>query len=334
LTTNRYWKLNRYPEGNDFASAFSLETSEIPTPRDGEVLIRNAYLSLDAGTRMWITPRTDSYHPPLPTGGPMVGLGLGRVVASRHARVKEGQLVRCFGQWADYSLVRPDDASLHILDESVSDQRQYLGALGLNGWTALLGLRHVADVQAGETVLVSAAAGATGLLACQIARTIGARVHGIAGSDEKCTFLRDRIGIDGEINYKTSDVASELGKIEGGINVFFDNVGGSILDAAFPHMAMHGRIVICGIIAAYASGGRTSGPSNFDQILMKRLKVQGFMCTDFLEMGEDLTAQLREWMDGGKITMPFDETRGLENTLAAYSKLFTGRNIGKVIVRL
>ncbi|WP_321390427.1 NADP-dependent oxidoreductase [Emcibacter sp.] len=334
MVTNRFWKLNKYPEGNDFESALSLETAPLAETGDGEVLIKNEYLSLDAGTRMWMTPRTDSYQPPLPLDSPMMGLGLGRVVASRHTAFKEGDFVRCFGQWADYSLVKPELSDLRIMDENVSDPRQHFGVVGLNGWTALLGLREVANTQAGDTVLVSAAAGATGILACQIAKVMGAKVYGLAGGPEKCAFLTDSLRIDGAVDYKNSDVASELEKIEGGIDVYFDNVGGPILDAVLPNMALHGRIAVCGLIASYAEGGRLPGPSNFDQILMKRLTVRGFLCPDFFEIGNQLTAQLKTWLEAGKVTMPFDETQGLENMLVAYAKLFTGANIGKVIVKL
>ena len=220
------------------------------------------------------------------------------------------------------------------MDESISDPRQHFGVVGLNGWTALLGVREVADTQPGDTVLVSAAAGATGLLACQIAKVMGAKVYGIAGGADKCAYLVNELGLDGAIDYKNSDVAAELEKIDGGIDVYFDNVGGPILDAALPNMAMHGRIAICGLIASYSEGGKLPGPENFDQILMKRLRVEGFLCPDFFEKGDQLTAQLKTWLEDGKVTMPFDETQGLENMLVAYAKLFTGANIGKVIVKL
>ena len=220
------------------------------------------------------------------------------------------------------------------MDESVSDPRQHFGVVGMNGWTALLGLQEVAKAQKGDVVLISAAAGATGILACQIAKIMGCRVYGLAGGAAKCKFLMESLKIDGAIDYKSADIEKELSEIEGGINVYFDNVGGPILDAVLPNMALHGRIAICGLIATYADSSTPKGPVRFDQILMKRLTISGFLCPDYFELGDRLTAQLKEWLEEEKVIMPFDVTEGLENMLVAYSKLFTGANIGKVIVDL
>jgi NADPH-dependent curcumin reductase CurA len=332
--TNRFWQLNSHPQGTDFAAALSLEHGAIPEPDDGEVLIRNQMLSLDAGTRMWMTPRTDGYQPPLPLGSPMVGLALGRVSASRHPDFQEGQLVRVFGQWADYSLVRPELSDLRKMDEDVSDLRQHFGVLGMNGWTALWGLTETTNAQSGETVVVSAAAGATGILACQIAKILGCTVYGIAGGPEKCRYLVDTLNLDGAIDYKSGNMADDLAKIEGGIDVYFDNVGGPVLEAVLPNMAQYGRIAICGSLAGYDEAGNPKGPATFDQILMKRLTVTGFFSPDFSDQGDRLTAQLKAWLDDSRINIPFDMNEGLENVLTAYSKLFTGGNIGKVIVDL
>ena len=202
-------------------------------------------------------------------------------------------MVRGFGHWATHSLVDPALSGLMVLDPSVRDMRDHFGALGLNGWTAYCGLVDVLELQAGETVLVSAAAGATGSVACQIARNMGCRVIGIAGSDEKCDWLTDTLGIDKAINYKTQDVAAELATVEGGINVYFENVGGALLDAALPNMAMYGRIGICGLIEGYTSDSGLPGPARFDQILMKRLTVKGIFLPDFLAKGANYYAPLK-----------------------------------------
>lgn len=334
MLENRFWRLDSHPEGNDFATALSMVTQSVGEPEEGEVLIRNEFLSLDAGTRMWMTPRTDGYQPPLALGSPMMGLGLGRVVSSRHKDFQEGDLVRCFGQWADYSRVRPELSDLRKMDESITDPRQHFGVAGMNGWAALLGLQKVANIQKGDTVLVSAAAGATGILACQIAKIMGCTVYGLAGGPEKCNFLTETLKIDGAIDYKSADLEEQISGIDGGIDVYFDNVGGPILDAVLPNMSLYGRIVICGLIASYAETGTPKGPIHFDQILMKRLTVSGFLCPDYPELGDSLTAQLKVWLEEGRILMPFDVTQGLENMLTAYGKLFSGANIGKVIVEL
>ena len=334
MTENRYWRLNKRPEGEDVASALSLETETITDIAEGEVLVKNAYLSMDAGTRMWMTEREDGYQPPLELGTKMVGLGLGHVVQSRNADYAEGDLVRGFGQWAEYAVIEPESAGLVKVDANISDIKQHFGVLGLNGWTALWGLKETAGVKAGDNVVVSAAAGATGVLACQIAKILGANVYGLAGGPDKCRWLEEELGITKAIDYKNDDIAAELAKVDGGINAYFDNVGGPILDAVLPNMAHYGRVAICGLLAQYKGDGRGQGPDNFDQILMKRLRIEGFFCPDFMDQGDKLTAQLKEWLDQGLIDTPFDVTDGVENVLSAYDKLFSGGNIGKVLVKL
>lgn len=337
MSSYKYWCLENRPDGNsaeNLATALTLKEASLPELSEGEVLVKNQFLSMDAGTRMWMTDREDGYNPPLPLGGPMVGLVLGQIEKSNNKAFADGDLVRCFGQWADYSIVEPEMAGMVTLDGSYGDIRQYFGVLGMNGWTALWGLTETAQVKPGDNVLISAAAGATGVLACQIAKILGANVYGLAGGAEKCRWLEDELGITQAIDYKSADVAAELSKVEGGINAYFDNVAGPILDAVLPNMALYGRIALCGLMAQYDGDGRGAGPNNFDQILMKRLSVIGFFSPDFMDQGERLTAQLREWLEAGKIMTPFDETAGLDNVLSAYGKLFSGGNTGKVIVRL
>ncbi len=334
MADNRFWRLDAHPKGRDFAAAFSLQHEPVPTPGEGQVLVRNDWLSMDAGTRMWITPRTDGYQPPLPLGTKMVGLCLGRVVESRAPGFAAGDLVRCFGQWADYTVVDPALSGLMKLDERVTDPREHFGALGMNAWTAWAGLVEVAKAQPGETVLVSAAAGATGSLACQIARNLGCKVIGIAGGPDKCRWLVETLGVDVAIDHRNDDIAAELAKIEGGINVYFDNVGGPILDAVLPNMAHYGRIAVCGLVATYDSETPVPGPARFDQVLMRRLTISGFFLPDFMERAASFVPTLRKWLDAGKLVMNFDETVGLENTLDAYAHMLGGGNIGKVIVRV
>jgi NADPH-dependent curcumin reductase CurA len=329
---NRYWRLDAHPQGNDFAAALSLRESPVPAPGEGEILVRNHYLSMDAGTRMWMTGRTDGYQPPLPLGAPMTGLSIGRIAQSRHAGFPAGAMVRAFGTWSDYSCIDPVAAGAFLLDEDVADMSEHFGVLGMNGWTALWGIERTGTAQPGETVLVSAAAGATGILACQIAGLLGCRVFGLAGGARKCGYLTDTLGIDGAIDYKGDDVAERLAAT-GGIDVYFDNVGGPLLDRVLVAMNHYGRIAICGLLADYAGQQRTQ-PAQFDQVLMRRLRIEGFFSPDFMHEGERLTARLKAWLDAGQLRMPFDVTHGLANTLEAYAKLFTGGNIGKTIVEI
>ena len=331
-TMNTFWRLDRRPNGNDYPGALTLTEEKLPRLAPGEVLIRNAYLSMDAGTRMWMTDREDGYNPPVPLGSPMPGMVLGWIEASANQEFRAGDLVRGFGQWALYSQVEPATAALEKLDEGVEDIKDYFGAIGVNAWTALWGLTETAQAKAGESVVISAAAGATGVLACQIAKILGCRVTGIAGGPDKCAWLTEHLGIDGAIDYRHDDVAAELAKIQGGVDVYFDNVGGPILDAVLTNMALHGRVAVCGLLDQYRGDGRAPGPAHYDQILMKRLRVEGFFIPDFFDQGERLTTQLRRWADAGQLFTPFDVTQGLENTLEAYGKLFTGANIGKVLV--
>ena len=329
---NRFWRIERRPEGTDFASALALVEEPLSEIGEGEIRISNAMLSMDAGTRLWLTDREDGYQPPLPTGAPMTGLVVGEVTASRADGFAEGDLVRAFGVWGETSQVDAAMSGAVKLDTTVDDKRAWFGPLGMNGWTALWGIEETGAAKEGERVLVSAAAGATGILAVQIAKLLGCEAWGIAGGPEKCRFLAQEIGIAGAVDYKTGDVGEQL-DAAGGIDVYFDNVGGPMLDEVLKRMNHYGRIAICGLLADYGSGKRTS-PKEFDQILMRRLRVEGFFSPDFMDQGERLTARLKSWHEEGKLTMPYDVTKGLENTLAAYEKLFTGGNTGKVIVEV
>jgi NADPH-dependent curcumin reductase CurA len=329
---NRFWRIVRRPEGIDFAAALELEKAPLAPLAAGEIRIRNSHLSMDAGTRMWLTDREDGYQPPLPLGIAMTGLVLGEVTESRAEGFAPGDLVRAFGQWADISTVDAVMSGAIVLDPTVADRRAWFGPLGMNGWTALWGVEQTGAAKPGERVLVSAAAGATGILAVQIARLLGCEAWGIAGGAAKCAYLTDTLGIAGAIDYKAADVAAQLDRA-GNFDVYFDNVGGRLLDQVLTRMNHYGRIAVCGLLADYTGGTRTA-PAEFDQVLMRRLRIEGFFSPDFMHEGPALTARLRAWTEAGELVMPYDVTRGLENTLAAYAKLFTGGNIGKVIVEL
>jgi len=329
---NRYWRIERRPKGTDFATALALVDAPLPDLGVGEIRIRNAILSMDAGTRLWLTDREDGYQPPLPVGAPMTGLVLGEVIASTAEGFVEGDLVRAFGVWGEVSQVDAAMSGALKLDPSISDKRAWFGPLGMNGWTALWGIEQTGAAQPGERVLVSAAAGATGSLAVQIAKIFGCEAWGIAGGAGKCRFLTDQLGVDGAIDYKADRVGKQL-DAAGGFDVYFDNVGGQMLDQVLTRMNHYGRVAVCGLLADYGSGKRTT-PMEFDQVLMRRLRIEGFFSPDFMDHGDRLTARLREWTESGLLQTHYDVTHGLENTLEAYAKLFTGRNIGKVIVEL
>jgi NADPH-dependent curcumin reductase CurA len=329
---NRFWRIARRPEGTEFAAALELDEAPLAPLGTGEIRIRNSHLSMDAGTRMWLTDREDGYQPPLPLGIPMSGLVLGEVTESRADGFAPGDLVRAFGQWADVSTVDAVMSGAIVLDPTVSDHRAWFGPLGMNGWTALWGVEQTGAAKPGERVLVSAAAGATGILAVQVAKLLGCEAWGIAGGAAKCAYLTDELGITGAVDYKAADVGGQL-DAAGGFDIYFDNVGGALLDQVLTRMNHYGRIAVCGLLADYTGGGRTS-PREFDQVLMRRLRIEGFFSPDFMHEGPALTRRLRDWTEAGELVMPYDVTQGLENTLSAYAKLFTGGNIGKVIVEL
>ncbi len=335
MTINRLWVLARRPEGNDYASAFELTEEALPELAEGQVLVRNRVLSMDTGTRMWLTDREDSYSPPLGLGERIIGTVLGEVIESRHSEYRAGDRVRCYGSWSDFSVVTPGEAYIAKLDDVNHDLKDYVGLMGANGWTAYIGVIETGEVRAGDTFVVSAAAGCTGLMAGQIAKIAGCRVIGIAGSDQKCTLIQSDYGFDGAINYKTQNVEAELTRLcPDGVNVYFDNVGGPILDAVLPNMALYGRVAVCGLITNYIATGPVPGPYRFDQVLMKRLKIEGFFSPDFYRREAELNQVLRRWVAAGQLRLPFDVSNGLESTIAAYTKLFTGENVGKVVVEL
>ncbi len=288
---NRFWRIARRPEGIDFASALELVEAPLAPLVDDEIRIRNSHLSMDAGTRLWLTDREDGYQPPLPVGAPMSGLVLGEVVESRAEGFAPGDLVRAFGQWSDWSTVDAVMSGALVLDPTVSDRRSWFGPLGMNGWTALWGVEKTGAAKLGERVLVSAAAGATGILAVQIAKLLGCEAWGIAGGAAKCAYLTDELGIAGAVDYKGTDVGAQL-DAAGGFDVYFDNVGGALLDQVLTRMNHYGRVAVCGLLADYTSGRRTA-PAEFDQVLMRRLRIEGFFSPDFMHEGPALTERLR-----------------------------------------
>ncbi|WP_298173675.1 NADP-dependent oxidoreductase [Novosphingobium sp.] len=334
-TANRHWILAHRPVGNAYAEAFALETETLPALGEGQILVANKVLSMDSGTRMYMTDREDSYQPGTPLGAKLIGTVLGVVVDSRHPEYKAGDRVRCYGQWADFSVVEPDTTYCTRLDDAHSDLKEYVGIYGANGWTAWVGVVETGAVKAGETFVVSAAAGCTGLMAGQIAKAHGCRVIGIAGGAAKCDLLTEEYGFDGAIDYKSANVETELARLcPDGIDVYFDNVGGEILDAALANMALFGRVAVCGLITNYIAQGPVPGPYRFDQVLMKRLRIEGFFSPDFYAREPEFNPQLARLAAAGQLRLPFEVSTGLEETPAAFTKLFTGANVGKVVVEL
>ena len=329
------WRFNKRPEGANLESAFELANEEIPALNQGEILIRNQYIGMDAGTRNWLKAREDGFAPPLTLGAAMVGILIGTIEASEHPNYHAGQLVRAWGQWSNYSIVIPEEATVHVLDQDIDDIRHYLGLLGPTGLTAFFGVTDVGKAKKGETFVVSAAGGATGSVAGQIARIIGCKTIGIAGTQEKLDWIVSDLGFDHGINYKTENVEDQLRYFcPEGIDVYFDNVAGPILDAVLANIAVHGRVALSGMMENYNKEEPVPGPYQFDMLLMRRATITGFLSRDFFPRMKESDSQMRTWIDQDLISLRFDETEGIENAPTAYTDLFEGKNIGKSIIKI
>ncbi|MCL2923092.1 MAG: NADP-dependent oxidoreductase [Trichodesmium sp. MAG_R04] len=339
---NRQFRLTARPVGEIKESDFSYKEEEIPTIGDGEMFVRNLYLSLDPTNRLWMSDQ-DQYMPPVELGAVMRGIAIAVVEESKSPQYKKGDFIWGLLGWQDYALLTGDDFQNVIpLDSSVLPDNKltlYLGPMGMTGWTAYLGLLNIGKPQPGETVFVSGAAGSVGSMVGQIAKIKGCRVVGTAGSESKCLWLKEELGFDEAINYKNYKPGLELEEAiakvcPNGIDVYFDNVGGSILDAVLTQVNLHARIPLCGLMSIYNAKGPVPGPYNYSQIMMKRVQVQGFIISDyFMQWSEAMTA-IAQWIKEGKIKYSEETVDGLENAPKALIQLFKGTSKGKVFVKI
>jgi len=330
---NRVWRLRKRPVGQIADDVLSFEKEPIPEPGEGECLVRLNYLSLDPTNRIWMSDM-DQYMPPVALDDPMRGVICGTVVKSNTDAFQAGDVVSGLGQWADYQIGSP--ATLNAMGSTgplpVMDA---FGMFAVVGPTAYFGLLDVGKAKEGETVVVSGGAGAVGSVVGQIAKIKGCRVTGTAGSDEKCAWIKDELGFDEAINYKTADLPAALkAACPDGIDVYFDNVGGAMLDACLKQMNLHGRVVACGLISQYNATEPVPGPYNYPMIVMQRLRVEGFVVLDYASRYPEAIGALAGWMAEGKIRYRTDVVDGLENALAAVRTLTTGENTGKLMVRV
>jgi len=329
---NRRWLLARRPRGLVAAEDFRWVEEPVPTPGEGEVLVRNLCLSCDPTQRGWMAG--DTYMPAVPLGEVMRSFAAGRVVESRSPRFAAGQLVQGLLGWQDYAVTSPEAAGLVPLPAGAPLETA-LSILGLTGLTAYFGLLEVGRPKADETVVVSGAAGATGSAVGQIAKIKGCRAIGIAGGQDKCQYLMSELGFDAAIDYKSEDVAQRLAETcPNGIDVYFDNVGGGILDAALQRLAMRGRVVICGAISRYNESSPQPGPSHYLHLLVKRGRMEGFLVLDYMDRAAEAVTALATWLKQGKLKDRVDVQIGLENAPAALLRLFTGANRGKQLVKI
>ena len=333
MTASRKIVLTQRPDGEPVESDFALVDSELKTLDDGEVLLKVEHLSIDAFIRTMLDDR-DGHHGKIDLDAPVMALGIGRVVDSRSAELQQGDAV--FGPMGAQTHVVWPAAMLRKLDESSVPARTYLGALGMTtGLTAYTGMMCVGKVQPEETVVVSAAAGAVGSMACQIARIAGARVIGIAGGEEKCDFLRSDIGCHDAVDYKSGNLADKLREAcPDGIDVFFDNVGGEVLDAALDNIAKCARVVICGAISQYNDMTQVTGPSLYLRIPERNASMLGFTVDHYADQFPDMEADIAKWIQSGELSLPEQVEEGIENFPGALIKLMTGGHKGKLLVEL
>jgi len=329
---NEQLVLRQRPEGLVKDTDFELIGTPIPELADGEALLKVDYLGIDATVRTWLN-RGEGYLPPVEIGEPVRCSGIGTVVASKCDTFPVGQPAYGLPGWQRYAVIRDDGFATAL--EAGADLPALLSVYGATGLTAYVGIVDIGEVKAGETVVVSAAAGATGSLAAQIARIEGCRVIGICGSDEKCQWLVDDLGLDGAINYRTEHVPSRLKELcPDRVDVYFDNVGGDILDDVLARLNMHARVVLCGAISVYNSHGKPPGPRNYNNLITRRAKMQGFLSLDCWDRFPEVREKLASWVADGKLQWRAHYFDGLTAAPEALNAMFTGVNIGKIIIRV
>ena len=313
---------------------FELREAPIPSPGDGEFLVRTLYVSFDPAMRGWMN-EDPGYVPPIELGSVMRASGVGEVTESRHPSYKVGDIVGGLLGWQEYALVGEGGPFSAQPINPEHPLPSYLGVLGGTGLTAYFGLLGVGQPKAGETVVVSGAAGATGSVAAQIAKIKQCRVIGIAGGQEKCRCLIDDLGLDAAIDYKTEDVATRLGELcPDGIDIYFDNVGGPTLEAAIDHMALHGRIPLCGMISGYNAEQPSPGPRNLFRLITKRIRMEGFLILDYFDRFDEGRRELSAWLASGQLKPLEDVQEGFEQIPSTFLRLFRGANIGKQVLKI
>jgi len=330
---NRRFTLLRRPNGMVQRTDFEFSTVPASEPGPGEVLVRVLYLSLDPAMRGWMNEGR-SYIAPVALGEVMRALGLGRVVVSKDPSLKPGDLVTGLTGVQDYAVVSAKN--LNQVDPGLAPLPRYLNVLGFTGLTAYFGLLEVGQPQPGETVVVSGAAGATGSVVGQIAKIQGCRAVGIAGGAAKCDYLVGELGFDAAIDYKSEDVRTALSRhCPNGVNVFFDNVGGEILDTVLAQLARKARVVLCGAISQYNHHPTdVRGPKNYLSLVINSARMEGFIVFNYAQRYGEAIQALAGWLAEGRIKTREDIAEGLENFPETFLKLFHGENFGKLLIKV
>jgi len=329
---NKQVILKNRPVGNPDDNTWALVESNIPEPTEGEVLVKTHYISLDPAMRGWMN-KTKSYIAPVAIDDVMRAGTIGEVIkANNHSIFKEGDVITGWGGVQQYFTT---DGKGHFkVDTNLAPMTKYIGALGMPGMTAYFGITEVGKIKEGDVVVMSGAAGAVGSVAGQVAKIKGCKVVGIAGGPEKCKYVVDTLGFDACIDYKNENVYKALKEhCPDGIDVYFDNVGGDILDAALANLRMHARVVICGAISQYNST-HIEGPRNYLSLLVNRATMQGMVVFDYAARYKEAGMQMGMWMMEGKLKTEEDVYEGIENFKSTYERLFNGDKRGKLVLKV
>ena len=332
-TTTREIHLVRRPQGWPVPEDFALVETDLPDPAPGQVLVRNTWMSVDPYMRGRMNDAR-SYVPPFALGEVMDGGAVGEVVASRDDAVPVGATVVHQAGWREHALLGA--RQVRLVEAEAAPPQAWLGVLGMPGLTAYVGLSRIAEVRKGDTVFVSGAAGAVGSVAGQIARELGAgRVVGSAGSAHKCAWLTEELGFDAAFDHHDGPVARSLREVApGGVDVYFDNVGGDHLEGALTRMNDFGRIAACGAIAGYNDAEPAPGPRNLMMLVSKRVRIQGFIVTDHADLAPEYTERATRWLAAGRLRTRETVHEGLDHAVEAFLDLMRGGNVGKMLVRL
>jgi NADPH-dependent curcumin reductase CurA len=331
MAMNRQWIYARKPNGQIGTGNFDLHEAPVPQAAEGEIVVRATMLQFDAASRAWMQGQT--YRSQLNPGDVMAGRGLGEVIESRAEGFAPGDLVMGDIGWQTHAALPARQAQK--LDKTIAPEH-HLSIYGITGLTAYFGLLDVGRPRPGETVLVSAAAGAVGVLVGQIAKIAGCRVVGTASGADKCKWLVDEIGYDAAVDYKTGNLHKELkAACPNGLDVYFDNTGGEVLGAALSRMNLWGRVACCGAVANYDTATPSPGPAGVPGFLVtKRIRMEGFVVMDFFNRRREAETQLRRWVDEGKLKPVVDIVEGFETMPDTLVGMFAGRNRGKLLVRI
>jgi len=329
--------LARRPDGVLRESDFALAEAAVPVPGPGQFLVRNRYFSLDAGFRKWMNEGADdAYLSAMPLAAPVQSIVLGEVVTSQHPDFPAGRTVLVRAAWEQYSLLDGSDFAQCLDHDGSFPLHEFVAALGPTGMTAYFGLIDVGRPRAGDTVLVSAAGGAVGSVVGQIARRLGCRTVGITSSEEKCRWLKEALGYDEAINHRAPEgLAAQMARaLPDGFDVYFDNVGGTMLDQALQHMKQGARVVLCGAIADYDHNDREAGVFHMWQFIVKRASAAGFMFSDYIDRYPEAVERLSAWLRDDGLKSVVDVRKGIEQTPKAFCDMLEGRSRGKCIVEL